>query len=101
MDGTLQFVNYKVGGHKNRIALLKPNIYFSFFVWTYFFMHTKPGCMTQFHIFQIFVENSVDSKQPKSEIHKEMPMFEQLKNQVLMNSKIFWSLIRKVLIIFF
>ena len=28
-----------------------------------------------------------NSKQPKSEIHQKMLMFEQLKNQVLLNSK--------------
>ena len=37
------------------------------------------------------------SKQPKYEIHQKMPMFEQLKNQVLLNSKFFWPLIRKIL----
>ena len=49
--------------------------------------------MIQFDIFHIFEENSVNSElyseQPKSEIHQKMPLFEQLKNQVLLNSKNF------------
>ena len=42
--------------------------------------------MTEFDIFHSFVQNSVNSE-PKSEIYKKMPMFEQLKDQVLVNSK--------------
>ena len=59
-------------------------------------MHIKPEGMTQFDVFHTFVENSVSLyfselylKEPKSEIHQKMPMFEQLKNQVLVNSKTF------------
>ena len=32
MDGTLKFVNYKVGGLETPIASLKPNIFLIFFV---------------------------------------------------------------------
>ena len=51
-------------------------------------MHIKAKGMTQFDIFHVFVENSVNSElcfselysnQPKSEIYPKMPMFEQLK----------------------
>ena len=56
-------------------------------------MHTKYKGVTQFDICHIFVENSVNSElylnQPKSEIYPKMPMFEQLKKQVLENSKQF------------
>jgi hypothetical protein len=62
-------------------------------------MHIKAKGMTQFDIFHIFVENSVNSElcffselysnQPKSEIYPKMPMFEQLKKQVPVNSKFF------------
>ena len=59
-------------------------------------MHIKPEGMTQFDVFHTFVENSVSLcfselflKEPKYEIHQQMPMFEQLKNQVLVNSKTF------------
>ena len=61
-------------------------------------MHLKAEGMTQFDIFHVFVENSVNSEfgfselylnQPKSEIYPKMPMFEQLKIQVLVNSKTF------------
>jgi hypothetical protein len=56
-------------------------------------MHIKAEGMTQFDIFHIFVENSVNSElyssQPKSEIYPKMPLFEQLKKQVPVNSKKF------------
>ena len=54
--------------------------------------------MTQFDIFHVFVENSVNlelciselySNQPKSEIYPKMPLFEQLKKQVPVNSNQF------------
>jgi hypothetical protein len=52
--------------------------------------------MTQFDNFHTLVENSgnsvilfLSSKQPKSEIYQKMPMFEELKNQVLVNPKMF------------
>ena len=51
-------------------------------------MHIKAKGMTQFDIFHVFVENSVNSE-PKSEIYKKMPMFEQLKKQVPVNSNQF------------
>ena len=61
--------------------------------------------MTQFDIFHIFVENSVNSdlcffcsNQPKSEIYPKMPMFEQLKKKVPVNSKNFLTKFRKILI---
>ena len=49
-------------------------------------MHIKAEDMTQFDIFHVFVENSVNSE-PKSEICPKMPMFKQLKKQVPLNSK--------------
>ena len=62
-------------------------------------MHIKPEGMTQFAVFHTFVENSgkleflvffeLYSKEPESEIHRKMPIFEQLKNQILVNSKPF------------
>jgi hypothetical protein len=61
-------------------------------------MHIKAEGMTQFDIFHIFVENSVNSElcfselysnQSKSEIYPKMPMFEQLKKQVPLNSNFF------------
>ena len=60
-------------------------------------MHIKAEGMIQFDIFHVFVENSVNSElfselysnQPKSEIYPKMPMFEQLKKQVPVNSKKF------------
>ena len=54
--------------------------------------------MTRFDIFHTLVENSVISvhavselysKQPEFEIQQKMPMFEQLKTQVLVKSKLF------------
>ena len=60
MDGTLKFVNYKLGGTQTPIALLKPNIFLIFFV--KILMHIKPEGMTQFDIFHTFVENSVNSE---------------------------------------
>ena len=54
-------------------------------------MHTKIEDTTQFDVFHVFVENSVNSElysnQPKSEIYPKIPMFEQLKKQVSVNSK--------------
>ena len=59
-------------------------------------MHMKPGGMTQFDIFLVFVENSMISelfffwallKPAKSYIYPKMPIFEQLKKQVPVNSK--------------
>ena len=94
------------GDSKTLIALLITNI-FLIFLWNDFLMHIKAVGMTQFDIFHAFVENSVNlefafselySNQPKSEIYPKMPMFEQLKKQVPVNSKIFWPLIRKILI---
>ena len=70
-------------------------------------MHIKAEGMTQFDIFHMFVENSrtqnfafseLYSNQSKSEIYPKMPMFEQLKKQVPVNSIFFWHLIRKILI---
>ena len=61
-------------------------------------MHIKAKSMSQFDIFHTLVTNSVNSelcfselysKQPKSEICQKMPMFEQLKNEDLVNSKFF------------
>ena len=56
-------------------------------------MHMKAEGMTQFDIFHVFVENSVNSElcsnQPNFEIYPKMPMFEQLKKQVPVNSKQF------------
>ena len=57
-------------------------------------MHIKAEGMTQFDTFHVFVENllalsEIYSNQPKSEIHPKMPMFEQLKKQVPVNSKHF------------
>ena len=56
-------------------------------------MHIKAEGMAQFDIFHVLVENSVNSElysnQPKSEIYPKMPMFEQLKKQVPVNSKQF------------
>ena len=55
-------------------------------------MHIKAKGMTQFDIFYVFVENSVNSElffselysnQPKSETYPKMPMSEELKKQVL------------------
>ena len=54
--------------------------------------------MTQLDIFHVFVKiqytqsftfSEPYSNQPKSEIYPKMPMFEQLKNQVPVNSKHF------------
>jgi hypothetical protein len=53
-------------------------------------MHIKAEGMTQFDIFHVFVENSVNelySNQQKSEIYPKMPMFEQLRKQLPVNSK--------------
>ena len=56
-------------------------------------MHTKIEDTTQFDVFHVFVENSVNSElysnQPKSEIYPKMSMFEQLRKQVPVNSKQF------------
>ena len=55
-------------------------------------MHIKPEDMSQFDVFHTFVENSVKSeflffsKEPKSKIHQKTSMFEQIKNQVLVES---------------
>ena len=38
------------------------------------------------------------SNQPKSEIYPKMPVFEQLKKQIPVNSNQFWPLIKKILI---
>ena len=49
------------GDSKTLIALLIPNI-FLIFLWNYFSMHIKAEGMTQFDIFHVFVENSVNSE---------------------------------------
>ena len=60
MDGTLKFVNYKVGGtQKTPTALLKPNFFVKVLS---FLMLIKPEGMTQFDTFHTFVENSVNSE---------------------------------------
>ena len=52
--------------------------------------------MAQFNIFDVFIENSVKlsfvftelySNQPKFKIYPKMPMFEQFKKHVPVNSK--------------
>ena len=55
-------------------------------------MHIKPEGMTQFDVFHTFVENSVKSVflffwalLKGAIIHQGMLMFDQLKNQVLVN----------------
>ena len=53
------------------------------FLWNYFSMHIKAEGMTQFDIFHVFVENSVNelySNQQKSEIYPKMPMLSSLEN---------------------
>jgi hypothetical protein len=62
MDGTLKFVNYKVGGTQNPYSFTETKDFLDFFLWKYFFMHIKPEGLTQFDIFHIFIENSVDSE---------------------------------------
>ena len=49
------------GDSKTLIALLIPNI-FLIFLGNYFFMRIKADDMTQFDIFHVFVENSVNSE---------------------------------------
>ena len=52
-------------------------------------MHLKTEGMTQFDIFHVFVENSVNSELCFFLNSTQMPMFEQLKKQVPMNSQQF------------
>ncbi len=61
MDGTLKFVNYKVGGTQNSYSFTE-TIFFIFLLLKYFPMHIKPEGMTHFDIFYTFVENSVNSE---------------------------------------
>ena len=90
------------GDSKTLIALLIPNI----FLWNYFSMHIKAEGMIQFDIFHVcrkfnelsFAFSDLYSNQPKSEIYPKMPMFEQLKKQVPVNSKKFLTQFRKILI---
>ena len=49
------------GDSKTLIALLIPNI-FLIFLWNCFSMHIKAEGMTQFDIFHVLVENSVNSE---------------------------------------
>ena len=51
-------------------------------------MHIEAEGMTQFDIF-LFSELKALLNQQKSEIYPKMPMFEQLKKQVPVNSKQF------------
>ena len=98
MVGTLQFVNYKVGRTQNPNSFTEIKYCFDFFVWKYFLIHIKTWEYDPILYFLVytFVGNSGNSepffsepysKQPKSEIHQKMPMFELLKIQVLVNSK--------------
>ena len=57
---TVQAVHSR-GDTKTLISLLIPNI-FLIFLWNYFSMHIKAEGMTQFDIFHVFVENSVNSE---------------------------------------
>ena len=50
------------GDSKTLIALLIPNIFLILFLWNYCSMHIKAKGMTQFDIFHVFVENSVNSE---------------------------------------
>jgi hypothetical protein len=55
----------------------------------------KAEGMTQFDIFHVFVENSVNSElcsnQQKFEIYPKMPLFKQLKKQGLQRSLVYHS----------
>jgi hypothetical protein len=63
MDGTLKFVNYKVGGTQNPHSFTETEyFFFFFFLRKYFLMHIKPEGMTQFDIFHTFVENLLNSE---------------------------------------
>ena len=62
MDGTLKFVNYKVGGTQNPHSFTETKHFFDFYLWKYFLMHKKPEVMTQFDILHSFVENLVNSE---------------------------------------
>ena len=63
--------------------------------YTYFPKHIKSEDMIKFDIFHILAENSVNTA--KIWNSSKMPVFEQLKKQVLLNSNFFWLLIRKIL----
>ena len=47
--------------------------------------------------FRVWTQCYAFSELPKYKIHQKMPMFEHLKNQILVNSNFFWPLIRKIL----
>ena len=95
MVGTLKFVKYKVGGTQN-LELYRNKIPF---LLKYVLMHVKPEGMTQFDVFSYLCRqfselgsycfSELYSKQPESEMHQKMPMFEHLKNQIPVNSKLF------------
>ena len=56
MNGTLKFVNYKVGGTQNPHSFTEAKYFFDLFAWKYILMHTKPENITQFDIFYTFVK---------------------------------------------
>ena len=81
-----QIVKYIVRGLKNP----------DFFLWKYSSMHTKAKGMTQFNIFHTLVENLVLCFfWALFYAVKSMPMFEQLQNQVLVNSTKFDPLLER------
>ena len=94
MDGTLKFVNHKVGGLKTPISFIESKKKY-FFLWNYFVMQMlmQPEGRTQFYTFFselrviVFLSSTQSSRNLK--FIKKMAMFEQLKNQVLVNSKNF------------
>ena len=57
-----QIAKYIVGGTQKPLYLYWCPIFSWIFLWNYFSMHIKGEGMTQFDIFHVFVENSVNSE---------------------------------------
>ena len=57
-----QIAKYIVGGLKNPSSFTDTQYFLDFFLWNYFPMHIKAEGITQFYIFHVFVENSVNSE---------------------------------------
>ena len=90
------------GDSKPPTALLKPNIFLTFFVKIISYAHKTwghdpiccfPYLCRKFKEVRVFGFFELYSKELEPEIHRKMPIFEQLKNQILVNSKPFLTLV--------
>ena len=81
-----------------KAALLIPNIFLCF-LWNYFSLSIKAEGMTQFDIFHVFVENSVNSDLYFFwALLKPAKIWNLSKNEFQWTQKKFWPLIWKILI---